>query len=459
MWFKTQGYSWRRILNRSVRSPFVLAAIAITMAIPTGAAGQTMQQIIDQLFVFSGGNEPLFLSGSAGSASTQVHGDHFIPAEAASNGAVLDIFSAAIARNLSSFPLSSTVSSQTFRFVGGVPTPSSSSFGPIFSERAQTLGRGRFDVGFSYTSLGFDALRGVPLDDLKLNFLHQNVDFDGCDALGEDCTLFGFPSAENAVINLGLNLQVQAQIHAFNAVVGVADWLDVGVVVPVVRIRIDGQSSAEINTVNILEVQHFFGGTPDAPELTASTTSGGETLGLGDVAVRTKVQLLDDDGLGVAILGEARIPTGRSEDFLGTGDWGGRGVFIASGQFGDFSPHANFGYRFRGGDSANDSFQFAAGFDHLIAPWATFVVDLLGEIEMGDPLAFPEPATIEWPVRRQVSLTNIPNSRDDTVAGAFGFKFRTQSGMVLWTNALIALNDGGMRDKVTTTFGLQYATR
>lgn len=428
-------------------------------ASPAAAAAQTMQEVIDRLFVFSGGGEPLFLAGSAGSAGTQVHGDHFIPAAAEGNGLLLSIFNAAISRNLSNFPLSSTVSSETFRFVGGVPTPSSSSFGPIFAERAQTLGRGRFDVGFSYSSLGFDALRGVSLDDIELVFLHQNVDFEGCDLLGEDCTLFGFPSAENAYMELDLQLRVQAQIHAFNAVFGVADWLDIGVAVPLVRLRIDGESQAVVNPVNVLDVQHFFGGTPEDPILVAGANSDGETLGLGDVAARVKMQLLDADELGIALLGEARIPTGRVEDFLGTGEWGGRGVFVASGTFGDFSPHANFGYRFRGSENANDSFQFAAGFDHRIAPWATFVADILGDVELGDPLAFPEVATLEWPIRRQIPLTNIPNDRDDTIAGAFGLKFRTQSGIVLWTNALIALNDGGMRDKVATTFGFQYATR
>jgi hypothetical protein len=252
---------------------------------------------------------------------------------------------------------------------------------------------------------------------------------------------------------------VRAQIHAFNAVFGVTDWLDLGVAVPVVRVGIRGSSFAQVSPADLANVQHFFGGTPASPELTATTTTEGEVLGLGDVAARAKVQILDSDRLGVAVLAEARVPTGREEDFLGTGTWGGRGVFIASASYDGFSPHANFGYRYRSGNAGSDSFQFAAGFDQRLASWATFVADILGDVELGDPLEFPEPATLQWPVTRTVDVTNIPNSRDDTVAGAFGFKFRTNSGIVLWTNALIALNDGGMRDRVVTTVGLQYATR
>src|SRR5690606_16237950 len=113
------------------------------------ADAQTMRDALNRLFVFSSGSDPLFLGGSAGIPSTQVHGDHFIPSESEANGAVLEFFNAAIASNIAHFPLGSTVSSQTFVFQGGVPTPTSGSFGPIFSERAPTLGRGRFNAGLS----------------------------------------------------------------------------------------------------------------------------------------------------------------------------------------------------------------------------------------------------------------------------------------------------------------------
>lgn len=95
-----------------------------------------MQEALNELFVFAGGGSPLFLVGSAGTGATQVHGAHFIPSEAETNATLLDFFNNAIAANIASFPLSSTVSSQTFVFVGGVPQATSNSFGPIFAERA-----------------------------------------------------------------------------------------------------------------------------------------------------------------------------------------------------------------------------------------------------------------------------------------------------------------------------------
>jgi len=40
-------------------------------------------------------------------------------------------------------PIATTSGGVTFRFEGGIPVKSSLSLGPIFAERAQTLGRGR----------------------------------------------------------------------------------------------------------------------------------------------------------------------------------------------------------------------------------------------------------------------------------------------------------------------------
>jgi hypothetical protein len=133
------------------------------------------------------------------------------------------------------------VSSVTFSFVDGVPTPTSSSFGPVFAERAQTLGRGRFDAGFNYSMLSFNKLRGVPLDRLRLNFVHENVDFPNCDVIfSGDCSLSGVPYFENDVLELELDIRLNAQIYAFSASVGVTDWWDVSVAIPVIHCACGG---------------------------------------------------------------------------------------------------------------------------------------------------------------------------------------------------------------------------
>jgi hypothetical protein len=433
--------------------------VAILLLLPSATRGQSLQDALNELFVFGGGNNPLFLVGSGNIPLTQVHGAHFIPAEEESNASLLSFFNEAIASNIASFPLSSTVSSETFKFVNGVPQTTSNSFGPIFAERAQTIGKGRLNATFNYSRLRFSTMRGQDLDDIELTFVHENVDFPGCDAIfGGDCTTSGIPQFENDEINLVLDLNIDADVYAFATTFGVTDWLDVGVAVPVVNLELEGTSTATILPTTGSEVLHFFGGTPEAPILDAESNVDESATGIGDVAGRLKARVVDGDKWGFAVLGDVRVPTGREEDFLGRGEWSGGGLLIWSGVFSNFSPHANVGYRWRGGDTEQDAFVLATGFDHRLADWATLAVDLLGAFPVGEgELSFPAPVRIDAPFPREIRRTNIPDRRDDIVDGSLGFKFKTPAGVVLVTNVVVPLNGGGMRPSPIPTFGLEYS--
>src|SRR5881394_1931127 len=118
---------------------------------------------ISDLFIFGAGQEPLFLAGSANPnnpASLQAHGSHFIPASAQSNGAIISFITDAISGSVANLPIGSTSGGETFRIVNGLPVPTSTSAGPIFAERAQTLGRGRVLAGVSRSAFTFSTLRG-----------------------------------------------------------------------------------------------------------------------------------------------------------------------------------------------------------------------------------------------------------------------------------------------------------
>lgn len=445
------------MLPRLVR----ICALVVLMpiALPVTGGAQTMRETLDRLFVFGEGEDPLFLAGSAGQPATEVHGDHFIPSETEANAIVLDFFTNAIATNVASFPLSSTVASQTFAFVGGVPTASSTSFGPIFAERAQTIGRGRLNAGVNYSRLRFAKIRGVDLSDLELTFVHQNVDFPGCDeAVGDDCSLFGVPQVENDVVDLRLDVDIEAEVLAFYTTFGVTDWLDLSLAIPVIDFEMDGRSVARITPTTGDEALHFFGGDQANPVLEATSFSNGQTTGIGDVAVRLKARLFRGQNWQMGALGEARAPTGREEDFLGTGEWNAKGLLILSGTFSDFSPHLNTGFEYRGSDLDPNEAEVIVGFDHRLSDWATLAVDLLSAFKVGDrELVLPEPVVVEAPFRRTIRRTNIPNRRDDILDGSLGFKFRTTGGLVVVTNVLVPLNDGGLRSSPIPTLGVEYS--
>jgi hypothetical protein len=431
--------------------------LVLPLLSPAPAQAQTMQQILNGLFVFGEGEDPLFLAGTAGQEATVVHGDHFIPASSQANNVIIDFFNASLATNVANFPLSSTVASQTFKFVGGVPTPTSNSFGPVLAERAQTVGRGRLNAGFNYSRLRFSEIRGVDLEDIKLAFVHQNADFPGCDEVFQgDCTLLGIPPLENDLITLDLKLDIVADVFAFYTTFGLTDWLDLSVAVPVIDFRLQGSSLASVIPSSNPPF-HFFGGTQDNPELTARSQVFGDATGIGDIAGRVKALIVSSENWNLGILAEARAPTGREEDFLGTGDWNAKGLLIISGTFSDFSPHTNVGYEYRGSPIDQDELEVIAGFDHKLADWATLAVDFLGAFKVGEQaVTFPADVMIEAPFRRIVDVTNIPEIRDDIIDGSIGFKFRTQGGLIIITNVLVPLNDGGLRSGPTPTVGLEY---
>ena len=436
-------------------------SILVLVAAPRPAPAQGLLDKLSELFIFGPGEDPLFLGGSGdpnNPASLRVHGSHFIPSAVGSNGTIIAFLSTSISTNVAQVPVSATSSGATFRFEGGVPVRTSRSAGPIFGERAQTLGRGRVLVGANRTGIAFNTLRGVDLHDLRLTFTHQNVDFPGCDSTaGGDCSLMGIPGVENDVIDVHLSLDVDLSVTSFFLTYGLLDKVDIGVVLPIVSTTLRGESEAQIVPFGGPTVAHFFGGTPEQPVLSATRFEEGSATGLGDVAVRVKVNAREGDPVAVAFLADARFPTGSEDDLLGSGSFAARGLGIFSAQFGGFSPHANIGYSYRGGGTINDAVLATIGFDNLLAPWATLAADLISELQVGTSrLLVPGTVTYDAPFHRTVEPTTIPNTRDDIVDASLGIKLTTSAGLSVVANGAWPLNRGGLRSNVIWTAGLEY---
>lgn len=419
---------------------------------------------IAELFIFGPGQDPLFLAGSAGStnpASVQAHGTHFIPSAAASNGSIIGFIGQALSTSVASIPIGATTSGETFRFEGGVPVSTATSAGPIFAERAQTLGRGRVLAGVNRSSFNFSSLRGVPLRDLQVNFTHENTNAAGCatENAGQDCAQYGVPVLENEVMAVTLDLDIDVAVTSFYVTYGVTDRIDFGVAVPLLQNSFRGTSSAQIVPFGGGNAVHFFAGTPQNPVLQATRSTSSSAFGIGDVAARLKVNATSSARTGVAFLLDARFPTGEVDNLMGTGEFVGRGLAVVSSRFGNFSPHANAGYLFRADrELANDAVLATLGFDHLLGKGVTLAADVLAELQVGsNRLELPGTVQFDAPFRRTVEPTNIPSMRDDVVNGSFGFKFTTSSRVTGIANALFPLNDGGLRAHTTFTAGVEYS--
>ena len=346
----------------------------------------------------------------------------------------------------------------TFHFEGGAPVPTSTSAGPIFAERAQTLGRGRVLAGISRTGFRFATLRGVDMKNIGLVFTHENVDFEGCDAqFGGDCSLYGVPVLENDAIDFNLSLDLSVQVTSMYLTYGVSDRFDFGLVIPVVQADFRGESDAQIRPFGGTTVAHYFAGTPDNPVLSARRQSLGSAAGLGDVALRAKLNLRETPHGGFAILIDGRFPTGSRQDLLGSGKFAGRMLAIFNSRFTDFSPHANVGYMYHAGTQQNDAVLATVGFDDRMAGSVTLAADLVTELQVGDSkLRLPPVVTYDAPFRRTLNPTNIPEIRDDIVNGSFGVKVTPATSTTLVLNTLFPLNRGGLRANLVYTAGIEY---
>ena len=295
----------------------------------------TLADHITSLFVFGTCGKPLCLD-----VDSVTHGKHFIPAIENAQGNLLSFLQNSIVVTVSNTPISAATSGAIWgRSESGLPVRTATSGGPLFAERAQTLGKGHFLMGVGVSGFNFTSIRTTPLDGLIFDFTHVD---DGDNNLGNT-------NFENDILEVRTHLAVKVFAATAVFTYGLLDRMDLGVAVPLVHTSIDGISDAQIfpaeeNTPHNL-------GTPASPRLRCQRDEHGSATGIGDVAGRIKVQVAQGARSGFGILGEVRFPTGKEQDLLGLGEYSARGVGILSARFGSFGPHANAGYLYRGGNS------------------------------------------------------------------------------------------------------------
>ena len=232
-----------------LRAGLLLLTIA---AMPIHA--QTMRERVIGLFKFgSGCDDPVCLS--VGSA----HKEHYNPAAQAGQANLIDFMSDAIAGSASNIPISAASSGAVFATSSsGLFVRTQTSAGPVFAERAQTIGKRRVLFGANFSSYSFQSLRGVPLNGLEFNFTHQLV---GPLPLGQNADY------ENDIIAVRTDVAVNLAAATAFATYGVARNIDVSVAVPFVHTSIDGNSVATIMPFTN-PTPHYFG-TASNPSLTA----------------------------------------------------------------------------------------------------------------------------------------------------------------------------------------------
>jgi len=419
---------------------------------------------------------------------------------------------ASIATALSIIPLASPASGVIVRKdpATGAELPVSSTLGPIFSERAETIGKHRFYIGFSNQDFHFTKFNGNSLNSLSI--LYQGGDPSKVSA--------GSPlSTVPATWGLGMDVRLSQNIAFFTY--GVTDSIDVSVGLPTIHAAVSARTHSGTiyagngfgtNGSTCWCVNTFTPGYPTLIQQQVGESAMSKT-GFGDLLVRVKGTVLRTPGAVVAVGGDVRFPTGDENNYLGVGTTTIK-PFAAVSFYSKplrngivLSPHFDVGWQFSGktvlgGElqgtplsqatatgtvnyigapftaSKNylpDVFTWAAGAELALGRHNTFIVDMLGN-QVGWIHGIPD-ATMQS--IGNVLLPTGPNGDSSgaavpvkgTASGlvsagrvsygqynvSLGYKARVAGNLVANFNLLVRLDDNGLTARAVPMFGLGYS--
>ena len=416
----------------------------------------SLRDLIPNLFGLGGvTTQPVKALGCCGPTG---HGFHFAAGSQQANQQLANSLTTGLQGAIANAPLPSPAGGFTFQFdpALGVFTRSTESFGPIFADRAETTGRGKFSLGFTYTRFTFDSLDGKNLHDgeLKLTFLHEpTADLNRQDPAGRGVgpaggrpTPFGF---ERDTITTTLFIDLDSDVFFLSGTYGVLDNLDVAVALPIIRnelkVRAVAKSNNESRTLNADGAPaHLFSDGAGGFTDTQTARTSDESTGIGDLLLRAKYNFYRQPPLAMAAILELRLPTGDEDELRGVGSVRVRPVFVASGSLFGVAPHVNLGFDLGDSDVVDNEFLYKVGFDWPIISRVTFAFDLLGRYVLDNNR-----------IKAGSDPRSLKKADDHIVDAAIGFKFNLWQTLLLSFNVLVPLNDTGLRDDIALTFGIE----
>jgi hypothetical protein len=423
-----------------------------------------------------------------------------------------------LASQFATFPLGSSSGGFIWNFdeASGAYTRASQSFGPSFAERALTVGRNRFGLGFNYQHTTFDAFEGQSLDDGSIRFYLPHTDCCGPNGLLN-------LAFEGDVVEAAVNMKASSDTFTLFATYGLTDRWDVGVAIPVSSIDLDLTLSAQILrfSTQANPAVHIF---PNGSN-TATYETKGSATGLGDIVLRSKYLLVNNPGAQIAAAVDLRLPTGNADDLLGVGAAQGKVYAIISTGGGPFSQHFNVGYTFSGNGSlerylptgladgttvggvtigggggtngnfptaaalssaifgdapaVTDEANFAAGVEIAATGRVTIIGDIIGRSLRGAGRFTPSsrsftfnrcasstdcagsapggPTTADNFEGRTLQELNYQDGNLNQFYGTAGIKLNPGANFLVGASVLFPLTDRGLRSRYTTVIGVEYA--
>jgi len=336
--------------------------------------------------------------------------------------ATRDLLARFLALELATVPVSSSAGGFTYRLdpTLGTVVRSSDSFGPFFAERSLTSGRNQASLAVGYLSTTFENIDGRNLRD------------------GTMVSTASILRGEAAPFDIEtVALRIRTDTMTLTGNYGVTDRLDIGGAIPFVRVSLQGQRVDTYRGRELLQA-----------------TGSASASGLGDVVVRAKYNLLRDGASGLAVAGEARLPTGNEQDLLGAGRTTLTPRLIGSYERARVGIHGELGYSFR---EVSDSLGYAVAVTVVAVPRLTLVGELSG-LRLGGlgrltetTQSHPELVGVDT-----IRLTGVEQTTDRILAVA-GVKWNIAGTWLVTANVRRPLTAVGLNAGWVPTVTFDYA--
>lgn len=343
----------------------------------------------------------------------------------------------------------------TFNSKAGVFERSSASFGPILTERADTIGRRKLYLGFSYQHFSFDTVDGVSLNAFPGVLRHEQQT--------------GADYEKDAIIT---RASIDLSMNQFTAVAtyGLTSRIDISAAIPFVNAHFGLSSLETIDRVAppnpVFGQAHYFDQNNPNDSTQAIYAMTNTASGVGDVTLRLKWTAFRGERASIAVLGDVRLPTGEALNLLGSGAAGVHPFVAFSYPVRRITPRVNLGYQWNGrsilaGDpntnrkgNLPDALTYAGGVDFVATRHLTLAGDLLGQHLFNATRVVP--VTYTDALGRTFPETRLEKSSLELVSGAIGAKLNLTHTLLLTGNAIFRLNDAGLRARVVPLIGLSW---
>jgi hypothetical protein len=351
---------------------------------------------------------------------TIITGDFDRDAQAAA--ATRDTIASFLVQEIATLPIASSSGGFTYRLDNTLGTfiRSSDSFGPFFTERSLTAGLNRASFGVGYQSTQYETIDGRDLRDGTL--------------VSTAAILRG---ASQPFDIETVSLRMRTDMMTFTGNYGVADRVDVGVAIPFVRLRLEGER------VDVYRGQTFL-----------QASGSASASGLGDIVARVKYNVMREGPSGIAIGAETRFPTGDEDNLLGTGEISFTPRVIGSVEGTTLGFHGELSYTLHG---VSNALGYGAALTVAAAPRFTIIGELFGRrIEGLGRLSYTTVAHSRLVGVDTIRLTGTEETADRIVAVG-GFKWNVTGTWLVTANILRPITDVGLNASWVPTVTFDYS--